>query len=431
MWETNRTKVIVTNVLIILAIIAIIAGLVYAMLSIRKENEEQDKELTELYIQQKQVQNEVRQEPSVSIQAEYEKDLATVAAYMPGIVCWGDKNTAAASGALNYPYVLQTYIDTYISDIYDFSSTIENAADLPRLKWDEYKIDIPVVNMGSGKESSYTILGRAGVIPYVLSEDAVIPAGTEPVSVSLKSSGGQFIYVTPLTGGDVGINPVVIGGIEGRLSLDTESYNYNGTLRYSFTRTTPGEETALPAETEIITSGADMYKDYIHVVLIGVYGEYKGADDLVQQTKALLARQTKNTDRFIVLGPYINAQYGASTYELDAIDDAMLQAFGTRYISIRKYLAGDGYADAGISPTSEDKYYISQNIVPPSFKVSSHSEELNSRAHRLIGKLIFNRMQSLGYFDEINRELNINETTKQILKDDATYFDRIIKNILD
>ena len=431
MWETNRTKVIIGNLLIILAIIAIVGGLVFAMLRIREINKEQDEQLTELYVQQKQVQNEQRQEPTASIQAEYEKDLATVAEYMPGIVCWGDGITAAASGALNYPYVLQTYINNCICDIYDFSSTIENAAELPRFNWSDYKVSIPVVNMGAGKESSYTICGRAGAIPYVVGENIVIPADSEPVSIVLKSIGKDYTYVTPLTGGDAGVNPVVIDGIEGRLSINSEDYNYNGTLRYFFTRSEPGKETPVAAGTVIKTAGTDMYKDYIYVVLIGVYGEYQGADDLVQQTKTLLERQTKNSDRFIVLGPYINAQYGASTYELDAIDSAMLQAFGNRYISIRKYLAGDGYADAGISPTGEDNYYISQNIVPPSFKVSSHSEELNSRAHKLIGKLIYNRMQSLGYFDEINDELNINETTKAILKDDPTYFERIVNNILN
>ncbi len=431
MWESNRTKVIIGNIFIILAILAIVGGLVFAMLRIREINKIQDEELTELYVQQKQVQNEQRQEPSATIQAEYEKDLATIAEYMPGIVCWGDGTTAAASGALNYPYVLQTYINNYICDIYNFSSTIENAADLPRFNWKDYKVSIPVVNMGAGKESSYTISGRAGTIPYVVGEDMVVPADCEPVPIILKTAGKEYTYVTPLTGGDVGVNPVVINGIEGRLSINSEAYSYDGTLKYTFTRSTPGAEAAIPAGSVIDTAGKDLYKDYIHVVLMGVYGEYTGADDLVQQTKTLLERQTKNSDRFIVLGPYINAQYGASTYELDAIDTAMLRTFGNRYISIRKYLAGDGYPDAGISPTGEDKYYIAQNIVPPSFKVSSHSEELNSRAHKLIGKLIYNRMQSLGYFDEINDELNINETTKAILKDDPSYFDRIIGNILN
>ena len=63
MWESNRTKVIIGNILLFLAIVAIVAGLVYAMFRIREINRVQDEELTELYIQQKQVQNEQRQEP--------------------------------------------------------------------------------------------------------------------------------------------------------------------------------------------------------------------------------------------------------------------------------------------------------------------------------------------------------------------------------
>ena len=39
-------------------------------------------------------------------------------------------------------------------------------------------------------------------------------------------------------------------------------------------------------------------------------------------------------------------------------------------------------------------------------------------------------MESLGYFDEVYDELNIKETTKQILKEDPTYFERIIKTTI-
>jgi hypothetical protein len=433
MWENERSRTlsIIKTVVIVLLILLLIGGLIFAILYVRAANEERDKELSEIVTQQKQEQSAARQDALDAIQREYEKDLQTVAEYVPGIVCWGDKTTAAVSGTLNYPYVLQTYINTYLCDIYDFSSTIENASDFVRLKWDEYKVKIPVVNMASGNESTYTVLGRAGTIPYIVGEDIVVPADCIPVSIVLKTAGKDYTYVTPLTGGDIGVNPVVINGIEGTLSINSESYNYNGTLNYFFTRTTPGAETPISAGTTIKTSGADLYKDYIHVVLIGIYGDYQGADDLVQQVKSLLSRQIKNPERFIVLGPYLNSTYPTSTYELDAIDTAMLQAFGSRYISIRKYLSGDGYADAGIAPTSEDKYYINQNAVPPSFKVSSHSEELNSRAHKLVGKLIYTRMQSLGYFDEIIDELNLNETTKRILKDDPAFFDTIIKNVLN
>ena len=39
-------------------------------------------------------------------------------------------------------------------------------------------------------------------------------------------------------------------------------------------------------------------------------------------------------------------------------------------------------------------------------------------------------MDSLGYFEEINNELKLADTTKQILKDDPDYFSRIITNTL-
>ena len=428
MWENDRKKTIIVNTLLVLLILAIISGLLTAMMHVRNTNAEKDKELSAIHVQQQQEQSAARMESITAIQDEYQTDLQTIASYVPGIVCWGDETTAGTSGYLNFPYVLQTYINTYLCDIYDFSSTIENAEEYSRLKWDDYTVSIPVVNMGAGKESTYTVLGRAGAIPYVVSEDFVIPAGTERVEVKIRSRANKA--VSPLTGGDAGINPVTIKGIEGVLSIDSEAYNYNGECRYYFSRTEPGSETPVAASTTVKTAASDLYQDYIHVVLVGTYGEFSNADDLVQQVKTLLARQTQNSDRFIVLGPYVDSSYPMSAYQFDAIDTAMLQAFGNRYISIRKYLLGDGYNDAGLHPTSEDDYYISSNAVPPSFRVSSQSTELNSTAHKLVGKLIYSRMESLGYFDEIKAELHLTDTTKQILKDNPSYFDTIIKNIL-
>ena len=428
MWENDRKKSIITNVLLVLFIIIIVGVLLMAMLRVRQMNIEQDEQLSAIHVQQQIEQNAARTESITAIQDEYAKDLQTIADYVPGIVCWGDDITAGNYGYLNYPYVLQAYVNTYLCDIYNFRSTIPNADEFSRLKWDDYTVSIPVVNMGAGKESSYTVLGRCGAIPYVVAQDFVIPAGVEPVSIQLRSMAGK--NVTPLTGGNAGINNVVINGIEGVLSIDSEAYNYNSTYSYSFTRVSPGEETPVPAESVIQTAASDLYKNYIHIVFIGTYGEYDTADNLVQQVKTLLARQTQNTERFIVLGPYSVDGWTASSYQLDAIDTAMLQAFGNRYINIRKYLLGDGYADAGLKETSEDSYSISANAVPPSFLVSAHSTELNSTAHKLLGKLIFSRMESLGYFDEIKDELHLNETTKQILKDEPAYFETIIKNTL-
>ena len=426
MWEDTRKRRKILNVFLAILILIVIAGIVYFGLQLHEQTEAHDKELSEVYVQQQQQQAEARQESMSVVDTEYAKDLQVVAECLPGIVCWGDNTTAAVSGLLNYPYVLQTYINTYLCDIYDLSTSIENATDYSRLDWKKYNINIPVVNMAAGRESTYTIMGRAGVDPYVVSKELTIPAEAEPVEITFTSSEGK--EVTPLTGGDAGVNNVHIAGIEGRLSLSTD--NYSGTQHYFFTRLSSGEEAAIPVGTVIETASEEFYRNYIHVVLIGMYGEYSNADDLVQQVKTLLARQTQNSDRFIVLGPYSDKLYTFSSYQMEAVDKAMLQAFGNRYISIRKYLIGDGYIDAGKTPTRDDEYYINQEIVPPTFKVSSNSEELNSLAHRLIGKLIYTRMDNLGYFDEIKEELYLTETTKQILKEDPQYFESIIKNIL-
>ncbi len=428
MWEDKYKKNLIRNIILAILIIIILAVLGMAMFSVYKKTEEEDSQLVEAYSQQQEQQTAARQESVDAINAEYEKDMQTVAEYLPGIVCWGDSITAGSSGNVSYPYVLQKYIDAYICDIYDFRNSIENADDYARLKWDDYKVSIPVVNMGGGQEDTNTVLGRCGVVPYVVKADFTIPAGTEPVEITLVSQNGKD--VTPLTGGSVGVNNVTINGIEGALSLtSTNTYGYTSN-KYYFTRAAAGSEAYIPAGTVITTAATDMYKDYIHVVCIGTYGGFSDANDLVAQTKALIARQTQNSDRYIVLGPCTVATWYGISNDLDSIDTAMMQAFGNHYINVRKYLCEDGLADAGISPTKQDQENIKYGIVPESFSSTADSAELNGKAYRLIGKLVYDRMESLGYFDEVESELYIKETTRLLLKDDPDYLNRIIENSL-
>lgn len=426
MWEDNRKKRIVLNIVLAFAILVIVAGLGVAMLHVRRQTEAHDEELSEIYVQQQQKQMEARQESLDTIQAEYEKDMQTVEDYLPGIVCWGDSLTLGSSGNVSYPSVLKTYLDTYFCDIYDFRSTILNAEDYARLQWDDYKVSVPVVNMGAGPEDSNTVLGRAGALPYVVGEDVTIPAGVEPVEIALRSENGSI--VSPLTGGNAGVNNVFIGDVEGTLSIDSSDYYYSSRYRYFFTRLTEGEETFMPAGTVVKTAATDLYRDYIHVVWIGSYDTISNADELVQKVKTLLDRQTKNTDRYIVIGLCSVNQSIYGTYLMDSIDTAMMQAFGNRYINVRKYLVEDGLADAGISPTSEDRINISEGMIPRSFVTTSNTIDLNGKAYGVIGRLIYNRMESLGYFDEVYAELGIKDTTMQILKDDPTYFTRVLNN---
>ena len=430
MWEDEYKRNFMRRIILIALIVVILGGLAAAMLVVHKRTERQDAQLVEAYTQQQEKQTAARQEAVDAINAEYEKDMQTVREYLPGIVCWGDSITAGSSGNVSYPYVLQKYIDAYICDIYDFRSSIDNAEDYARLKWDDYKVDIPVVNMGGGPEDTNTILGRCGVVPYVVSADFTIPAECEAVEVMLQSQNGK--PVSPLTGGSVGVNNVTINGIEGVLSLDSDSYKSYNANRYFFTRSEAGSAEQVSTGTVIKTAATDMYKDYIHVICIGTYGGFDTTDELVQQTKELVARQTNNSDRYIILGLCSTGGYWniGATFDLDVIDTAMMQAFGNHYINVRKYLCEDGLSDAGLRATAADEENIKYNIVPESFRSPSGNAELNGKAYSLVGKLVYDRMDSLGYFDEVLKELYIKETTRQLLKDDPDYLNRVIANSL-
>ena len=424
MWENEGKKTLIRNILLFLLLVAAAAGLLMAMITVKKQIDAEDALLKAQSDHQRQALSVARQENLDAITQAYEKDMQTVAQYLPGIVCWGDSLTAGSSGNVSYPGTLQKYIDTYLCDIYDFASTIENAQEYSRLDWDQYTVSIPVVNMGAGKEDSATILGRSGVAPYVAGADFEIPAGTEPVSIQLKSPDGK--NVTPLTAGSAGVNPVTIEGVVGEITL---SGNQGwGQTAYQFTRAGAGEAVPVAKGAQITTACTDEYRDYVHIVWLGTYGDFTTPEKLVKETKLLLSRQASNPERYLVIGPCAlrGAWSNADPATLNGVDSAMMQAFGSHYINVRKYLMTDGLTDAKITPSKEEKLVLQQGGMPTSFRSNASGADLNGTAYKLIGKLVYERMESLGYFDEIRQELGIDKTTQEILKTNPKYFESIL-----
>lgn len=426
MWENERKKTIVRNVIICLVLVVVAAGLLVGMFLMRQQIAAEDALLSAEHDSQRQELNDAREGNLEAVQQEYETDLETLAQYLPGIVCWGDSLTAGSSGNVSYPLTLQKYINAYLCDIYDLRYSVDNPESYARVNWEDYKISIPVVNLGAGQEDTTTILGRSGVVPYVVASDLVIPAGTESVPVSIVSENGKT--VAPLTAGNAGVNPVTIAGVEGTL---TRTANAQGWSQYSyqFTRLEEGAETPVAKGTEIVTACTEEYRDYVHIVWLGTYGEFTNPETLVAETEALLSRQTENSDRYLVIGPctYKGSWDPLQTYSMDAIDSAMLQAFGNRYINLRKYLIEDGLRDAGITATKNDTTNISQGKVPDSFRSNAGGADLNGVAYELLGKLVYERMELLGYFDEVREELNLDKITQDILKTDPSYFENALK----
>ena len=424
MWENEGKKTLIRNIIIFLLLAAAAAGLLMAMIAVKRQIDAEDELLQAESANQRQELSVVRQENLDAITQAYEKDMQTVQQYLPGIVCWGDSLTAGSSGNVSYPGTLQKYIDTYLCDIYDFASTIENAQDYSRLDWDKYTVSIPVVNMGAGKEDCPTILGRSGVIPYVVGADLEIPAGTEAVDIRLKSADGK--NVSPLTAGSVGVNPVTIAGVTGEITLvSNQGWGQN---TYQFTRAEAGEPVSVAGGTQITTACTDEYRDYVHIVWLGTYGDFTNPEKLVSDTRQLLSRQASNPERYLVIGPCAlrGAWSNADPATLNGVDSAMLQAFGNHYLNVRKYLMTDGLTDAKITPSKEEKLVIQQGGMPTSFRSNASGADLNGTAYKLIGKLVYERMESLGYFDEIRQELGIDKTTQEILKTNPKYFENIL-----
>ena len=424
MWENEQHKNLVRNIIIFAVLVVVAAALLIAMFAVKNRIDAEDELLKAESDNQRQELSVAREENSDALQAAYQKDMDTVEEYLPGIVCWGDSLTAGSSGNVSYPSVLQKYIDTYMCDIYDFASTLEDATGYSRQDWTQFTVSIPVVNMGSGKENSATVLGRSGAVPFVISKNFVIPADTESVLIDFRSPDNKV--VSPLTAGNAGMNPVTIAGVEGTITLETNKQTW--VQSYYFTRTEPGEEVSVEKGEEIITANTDAYKDYLHIVWLGTYDQINNPAQLVSDTKALLARQAKNPDRYLVLGPCTirGSWVSADVTAMDAIDSAMQQAFGNHYVNVRKYLRSDGLTDAGITPSKEEKNIIQTGQMPPNFRSNDGSANLNGTAYKLIGKLVYDRMESLGYFDEVRQELGLNKTTQDILKNNPKYFENIL-----
>ena len=434
MWETeHKSKRIVLNIFLVVLILALLAGLYYAYKLVKAKEEVQDAELLQVYEEHQKELNAAKQANYDTLEALYQQDLDTVKTYLPGVVCWGDVTTTGSAGGVSYPIVLQELIDAAICDKYNFYETLEDKTSYGRITdWTVYSVDIPVVNMGGGKENTLTVAGRNGAIPFQVAEIFTIPETTNRVPVKLTSSGepiirglmqpydyfpASLINVDPLTQGNAGVNNVVINGVEGTLSLDMEVYNYNKKTEYYFTRLEPGNSVTVPVGAEITTAASSQYRDYIPVIFTGNYDDqYSTVDQLIAFQKKIIDHQIANKDRYLIIGPYyLEGRWDAgTTQDLNTFETAMLQAYGDHFINIRKYLCSDGLTDAGITSLSkQDKDDIDHGLVPSSLRSTADPSELNAVGYQLVGKVVFNRMDQLGYFKEVKDELGITAIERQ------------------
>lgn len=301
--------------------------------------------------------------------------------YLPGIICWGDSLTVGSGGSgTNYPATIQRLLqDNLLSDFQDI-------------------IPVPeVLNMGVGGEDTNTILGRNGSIPFIVSSDFVIPADTTPVNISFHSSNGK--PVAPLRQAAAGMEWVIINDISGTINIVQETYTDNE-YTYTFTRDTYGDPVEVTSGTPIITSGSTVGTNYLTIIFIGENGGYDTYEELISQQHAIIDHQTANNDRFIIVGLHTGTANERARLEM-----TMTAEYGDKYINLREYMNAQGMSDAGLECTDKDQGMIAKGMTPASLMIDDGCH-FNSYGYELIGNLIYDRMDELGYFDEVKDAIN-------------------------
>lgn len=299
----------------------------------------------------------------------------------PGIICWGDSLTVGTGGnGTYYPDVLEQQIQEKLMPL---DLLPENIADAPVIE---------VINMGVGGEDTNTILGRNGAVPFVVSEDFVIPKEAEPVEITFCSANGKV--VGPLRQGNRGMESVAINGVEGIIQVIQESYTSQA-YSYTFTRNKKGKSVEVIAGTPIITQGSGVGLDCWTAIFMGENGGYDSPADLIEQQRAIINHQTSNNEKFIIIGLHTG-----TAEERAELEEAMINEYGERYINLREYLCTKGLNDAGLNATEEDLAMMQLGMTPASLMIEDKCH-FNEHGYRLIGELIFERMNQLGYFEEV------------------------------
>ena len=402
MWKNERRIFpIILKVLAGILCVAIAVALFYAIKRQQRIEEDENKMFLQSYYKQVEAETEKSQANLDLVYNTYAENLAVVEKNLPGLVFWGDTLTLGAVNGVSYPSVIKEKIDENICSRYNLRKEMSKIGDysVSRLDWDSFKISVPVVNMGAEAENAVTVAGRAGAVPFMVYQDFEIPEDREPVRIYLRSS-FDSLSVNPLVkSNDNGINEVIINGISGRLSLDNKGY-------YSFTRSLPGMSVNVSAGTEVITAASTLYRDYIPVILIGTYGGFDKAKQLVDVVKQLVERHKTESGRYLVLSPFTaDADFYYTNF--NEIEDQMQAEFGENFINVRKYFCSDALSDAGIAMTDEDEHNIAYGKVPASILNPLSKTELSATGYRLLGEFIYNRMEQLGWFDEIRTECGI------------------------
>ncbi len=296
---------------------------------------------------------------SAEREAKTEEEYARISKEIPGIVCIGS-DLMASTGTVN------TYFTKELQD---------------KLSEEEYRIQI--TNLSVAGENIYTVLGRIGIIPFVVADTVTIPEQSDLIEINLKSSEeGVSVWPLAVSADNANFNPVTVDGFTGMIGGDSQRDPETGENKHYFVRAENGEPFTINEGSVINTSSDDEYKDYAHIIWLGENDDWSDWNELADYIQQIIDSCDKNKDRYIVMGLVKGSNAGMAEY-----DSIMSERFGSHFLNVRKYLSEYNLYKTTVDYTDNDFEQQEQGIVPSCFLQDNGN--LNDDAYELLVDYVY------------------------------------------
>lgn len=280
---------------------------------------------------------------------------------MTDLLFWGDSLTAGAGGGgTNFPEVCAN------------------------------ELGKSFLNCGVGGEDSNTIAARQG------GNSIVIPAGSINGTYPVTAFKDIFDHsIEPLRQGHGEQSGRVLYIDDYRCVLSISQLNATDPNATYTISGYAGSATNIPKLGKFMGSA---YTGEVVVILIGQNGSYIGNDNNLACRIAIIDSMIKHLDhnKYVIMGLTSGNDSSHGTQDAE-----LLAKYGNKFFPSREYLSKYGLTIEGISPTPQDTADMAAGAVPTS--LFSDAVHLNAYGYDALGKLLANKITSLGYFnDEIS-----------------------------
>ena len=323
-------------------------------------------------------------------------DYDKVGLFNGDIITWTDYRPERRIAVIDHPTIVACVGDSLTS------GSGGNGVSYPSVLASLLGYGYAVINDGVGGESSLEVMARQGARPARVKPFTIPASGAVTIEFASTTIGRNIGVTTSVS--SRAFNPVVIAGVEGRINKSGNSY--------TFTRSVPGEAVAVTRDAVVYCRPMREDRDAIQVLWMGANGGWNEsgaytAQDLASQYARMVDGLTNLNRPYLVLGLHAIPGW-ISGVTCAEIETALEMAFGRRFINYREYIVTPitdsggntvscyGLDDAGITPTAADLDAIASGTVPPS--LMADDVHLNGAGYTIIGNLVYQRGQELGYW---------------------------------